>query len=160
MNIENFKSLIEPIRDLAASWDIDISDSLEHYLNELDRISFSSDANGEKVNFAEAALLIQGSAAVYGKKVEYLYQLVMESLDYLSSQATEQSKGKPVSKRGRTPAYDEERILFGEDPMLLLLDDLIETSEDINLKENDDSSPSRLSRRSSVGFFLSILKLF
>jgi len=28
------------------------------------------------MNFAEAALLIQGSACVYGRKVEYLYSLV------------------------------------------------------------------------------------
>jgi trimeric autotransporter adhesin len=28
------------------------------------------------VNFAEAALLIQGSAAVYSRKVEYLYSLI------------------------------------------------------------------------------------
>ena len=37
------------------------------------------------VNFAEAALLIQGSTCIYSKKVEYLYQLVYETLDLLAS---------------------------------------------------------------------------
>jgi hypothetical protein len=40
---------------------------------------------GETFNFAEAALLIQGSAVIYSKKVEYLYQLVYETLDLLAA---------------------------------------------------------------------------
>ena len=37
------------------------------------------------MNFAEAALLIQGSACIYRKKVEYLYALVYQTLDLLAS---------------------------------------------------------------------------
>ncbi|MGH0160342.1 UNVERIFIED_CONTAM: hypothetical protein FKN15_052765 [Acipenser sinensis] len=37
------------------------------------------------MNFAEAALLIQGSACIYSKKVEYLYSLVYQALDFISN---------------------------------------------------------------------------
>lgn len=37
------------------------------------------------MNFAEAALLIQGSACVYSRKVEYLYALVYQTLDLIAS---------------------------------------------------------------------------
>ena len=36
------------------------------------------------MNFIEAALLIQGSACVYSKKVKYLYSLVYQALDFIS----------------------------------------------------------------------------
>ena len=37
------------------------------------------------MNFAEAALFLQGTAHVYSKKVEYLWQNVLEMLDTLAS---------------------------------------------------------------------------
>jgi len=37
------------------------------------------------MNFAEAALLIQGSVCIYSKKVDYLYSLVFEVLSILGS---------------------------------------------------------------------------
>jgi len=37
------------------------------------------------MNFMEAALLIQGSACIYSKKVEYLYSLVFQVLGILGS---------------------------------------------------------------------------
>jgi condensin-2 complex subunit H2 len=40
---------------------------------------------GQTFNFAEAALLIQGSAVIYSKKVEYLYQLVYSTLGLIAS---------------------------------------------------------------------------
>ena len=39
-----------------------------------------------QVNFTEAALLLQGTASVYSKKVEFLYQNVLKMLHLLASQ--------------------------------------------------------------------------
>ena len=80
-----FKALIQPIKDIAASWDIDIADSLTEYLEELESLRISIDGGKSNLNFAEAALLIQGSTAVYSKKVEYLHQLVLQSLEYITN---------------------------------------------------------------------------
>jgi hypothetical protein len=50
-------------RDLALNWNVDIAQDLETYLTELELIHISFDGGETKMNFAEAALLIQGSAA-------------------------------------------------------------------------------------------------
>lgn len=46
-------------RDLAKNWDVDIASSLEDYLEDLEDITITLDGGASKVNFAEAALLIQ-----------------------------------------------------------------------------------------------------
>lgn len=56
-----FAYLLQPIRDLAANWDIDIAAELGEYLHELDGITFAIQEGGPALNFAEAALLIQGT---------------------------------------------------------------------------------------------------
>jgi len=79
-----FASLIKPIRDLAENWDVDIAHTLEDYLDDLEEIRLSVEGQGN-LNFAEAALLIQGSTAVYSKKVEHLYSLVFQALELISN---------------------------------------------------------------------------
>ena len=94
-NMEKFKHLLEPIKNLAENWSVDIAVELEEYLEELEQISFeipsvssSSQQEGEggeaatgSFSFAKAALVIQGSTYVYSKKVEYLYALVLDAID-------------------------------------------------------------------------------
>lgn len=46
-------------RDLAQNWDVDIASSLEDYLEDLEDITITLGGGASKVNFAEAALLIQ-----------------------------------------------------------------------------------------------------
>ena len=85
-----FSELLNPIRDLARNWDIDVASSLEEYLDELSQLRFSNipGSEGGTLNFAEAALVIQGSAAVYSKKVEYLHALVFQALNQISVPST------------------------------------------------------------------------
>jgi hypothetical protein len=55
-----FSYLLQPIRDLAANWSVDIAAELEEYLAELESLTFALEgAHGPSLNFAEAALLIQ-----------------------------------------------------------------------------------------------------
>lgn len=85
-NVEEnrFTYLLQPIRDLAQNWSIDIAKELEDYLSELELITFSFDGGKTALNFSEAALLIQGSACIYSKKVEYLYGLVFKTLEMVA----------------------------------------------------------------------------
>jgi len=80
-----FKKFLEPLRDLASNWNIDVAKDLEEYLDELENITVSFDGGKTNLNFAEAALLIQGTTNVYVRKVEYLYSLVYHTLDVLSA---------------------------------------------------------------------------
>eukprot|EP00951_Prasinocladus_malaysianus_P041993 scaffold502527_cov56-Prasinocladus_malaysianus.AAC.1 len=69
---KKFAHLLQPIRSLSDNWDIDIANELEDYLEDLEELTFSFE-DGPSLNFAEAALVIQGSACVYSRKVEYLH---------------------------------------------------------------------------------------
>ncbi|XP_078275774.1 condensin-2 complex subunit H2 [Rhinoraja longicauda] len=85
-----FAHLLQPIRELTKNWEIDVAAQLEEYLEELDQICISFDDGKTTMNFAEAALLIQGSACIYSRKVEYLYSLVYQALDLISNKKRNQ----------------------------------------------------------------------
>nr|XP_014351603.1 PREDICTED: condensin-2 complex subunit H2 [Latimeria chalumnae] len=85
-NVESrYTHLLQPIRDLTKNWEVDVASQLEEYLEELDQLCITFDGGRTTMNFAEAALLIQGSACIYSKKVEYLYTLVYQALDLISN---------------------------------------------------------------------------
>ncbi|CAN1187152.1 Condensin-2 complex subunit H2 [Linum perenne] len=78
---------VQAERDLEANWDVDLARKLEDYLLKICSGEISGtedDAAHISINFAEAALLLQGSVQVYSRKVEYLYNLVLHALDFLS----------------------------------------------------------------------------
>lgn len=131
-----YKYLLQPIKDIASNWDIDIADSLSEYLEELDQLRISVDDGRSSVNFAEAALLIQGSAVVYSRKVEHLHSLVLRSLDCIARKtaaASSSSKDKQVLARG-SAIEDTDILLFDSDPSFLLLDHVIEEGHNIDLR--------------------------
>lgn len=51
--MEKFTSLLNPIRDLAKNWSIDIASELEDYLNDLESIKITFDGGITSLNFAE-----------------------------------------------------------------------------------------------------------
>lgn len=78
---------LPPCRDLATNWNIDVAHDLEEYLEELADVEISFDGGKTSLNFAQAALLIQGSACIYSRKVEYLYTLIYQTLDMITTQS-------------------------------------------------------------------------
>ncbi|XP_064864280.1 condensin-2 complex subunit H2-like isoform X2 [Oncorhynchus nerka] len=95
-----FTHLLQPIRELTKNWDIDVASELADYLEELDEMCISFNGGKTTLNFAEAALLIQGSACIYSKKVEHLYNLVYQTLDYIND------RNKKKDKRAVTSGED------------------------------------------------------
>ncbi|CAM9486123.1 unnamed protein product [Choristocarpus tenellus] len=140
---ERFKHLLQPLRDLAQNWDIDIASSLEDYLEDLEGITISLDGGASNVNFAEAALLIQGSTSVYSRKVEHVYQLVLQTIDFLTQQSHTSNSGK-AGKGGDDHDPSVEETAF------LLLDDVLEEGEGIDLDPTKElrAQAGRGSRRS------------
>lgn len=148
-----FKSLIQPIKDLAANWDIDIAESLEEYLEELEGLRISLDEGQSTLNFAEAALVIQGSAAVYSKKVEYLYQLVIQSIEFITkkkSNVLSKANKNDDNNNNNNSVLEDEILLFGSDPSFLLLDHVIEEGKNIDMKLPGMMTHSQQSNNSSV----------
>ncbi|XP_040515832.1 condensin-2 complex subunit H2 isoform X6 [Gallus gallus] len=119
-----FAHLLQPIRDLTKNWEVDVAAQLGEYLEELDQICISFDGGKTTMNFIEAALLIQGSACIYSKKVEYLYSLVYQALDSISNKKRER---QPCSVG---PDGKDADATFGmEKEEFLSLDDISNTSQ-------------------------------
>eukprot|EP00941_MAST-03F_sp_MAST-3F-sp1_P005383 g5383.t1 len=109
---DRFAHLLKPLRNIAENWEIDVAVELESYLEELSSIQFSLDDGASTCNFAEAALLIQGSTNVYSKKVESLYKLVVLAIN----QVTTKQKQRTVNseKSSNEPREPEDEVAFLE----------------------------------------------
>ncbi|XP_054862578.1 condensin-2 complex subunit H2 [Amphiprion ocellaris] len=90
--------LLQPIRELTKNWDIDLASELNDYLDELDEMCITFDGGKTRLNFAEAALLIQGSASIYSKKVELLHSLVFQTLEFISDRNRKRNKQAAASQ--------------------------------------------------------------
>ncbi|XP_019753057.1 condensin-2 complex subunit H2 isoform X3 [Hippocampus comes] len=88
-----FAHLLQPIRELTKNWDMDVAAELNDYLEELDEMCITLDEGKTQLNFAEAALLIQGSTCIYSKKVELLHNLVFQTLDYIRDRKHKRGQG-------------------------------------------------------------------
>ncbi|KAM9334910.1 condensin-2 complex subunit H2 [Symphorus nematophorus] len=93
-----FAHLLQPIRELTKNWDIDVASELNDYLEELDEMCITFDGGKTRLNFAEAALLIQGSACIYSKKVELLHSLVYQTLEYINDKNKKRNKQAAASQ--------------------------------------------------------------
>ncbi|KAM9311785.1 condensin-2 complex subunit H2 [Gastrophryne carolinensis] len=114
-----FSYLLQPIRDLTKNWEVDVAAQLGEYIEELDQICITFDGGITTMNFAEAALLIQGSACIYSKKVEYLYSLVYQALDFISNKKRDQQPASVgtdgVDKDASFPNQTKEEFLVLDD---------------------------------------------
>lgn len=102
-------------------------------MEELASIAISFDGGATSLNFAEAALLIQGSACVYSKKVEYLYALIFKVLDMISSKRERLARA-PSSIVDGVDA-DAAGLAAEREESLLLLDDIVKPARNIDLIE-------------------------
>ncbi|XP_009215874.1 condensin-2 complex subunit H2 isoform X2 [Papio anubis] len=135
-----FAHLLQPIRDLTKNWEVDVAAQLGEYLEELDQICISFDEGKTTMNFIEAALLIQGSACVYSKKVEYLYSLVYQALDFISGKrrakqlsSVQEDRANGDASSGAPQEAENE---------FLSLDDFPDSRTNVDLK--NDQAPSEV----------------
>lgn len=159
MEEKGYNALLQPLRDLAANWEVDIAESLSEYVEDLSRLEVSIDGGKSTLNFAQAALLIQGSTAVYSKKVEYLHTLVLQALELMSERKASAKQEAGAGQGGangarkekaKLSALEDERFLFGGDPTYLMLDDFLDEAHNIDLDSNQDDARLKDKRRSSV----------
>ena len=120
--LESALQHLQPIRDLAQNWDVDIASCLEDVLNELaaehqfsqqqwatDESAFSQSFHSQQsqqhhhatiaAHFSQAAILLQNAGFVYSRKVEYLYNLVFQAMKDLSNSNLSDNSAAPKSAR-------------------------------------------------------------
>ncbi|XP_056845574.1 condensin-2 complex subunit H2-like [Raphanus sativus] len=133
---------VQPERDLVANWEVDLSEKLEEYLLKICSGELTGNEEEDSpVNFAEAALLLQGSVQVYSKKVEYLYNLVLRTLEFLSNQREqEESKGTSnEAEESSSRLVDEE-----ENDLFWNVDDIpVDAKNSLDNSVGADSCPSQ-----------------
>lgn len=142
VEMEGHVHLLRPLRDLAENWNVDLAQELEEYLEELAHVTFRFGTQGNNLNFAQAAMLIQGSACVYGKKVEYLHHLVLEALDLITEQR--RAKNDRNNQERNHGEWDETADEFfeeeEEEQAFLNLDDVVvQATENIDLEEGQET---------------------
>ncbi|KAI4345390.1 hypothetical protein L6164_012518 [Bauhinia variegata] len=103
---------VRPERDLAANWEVDLAKELENYLLKICSGTITGEDEARiQVNFSEAALLIQNSVQVYSRKVEYLYTLVLRTIEFLSQTRLQDhlddTSVQPEESGSRTAAGEE-----------------------------------------------------
>ncbi|KAJ8600939.1 hypothetical protein CTAYLR_005067 [Chrysophaeum taylorii] len=128
---ERFGALLRPIRDAALAFEVDVSAELEEYIEQCVRAIDESNL----VNFAEAGLLVQGSALILGRKVEHLHSLVYKTLEKLKTQR---------SRPERSAAEDDEEEALDEArPLVPLGDDdpILKPGKNIDLGSSRRQSP-------------------
>ncbi|XP_059632760.1 condensin-2 complex subunit H2 isoform X2 [Cornus florida] len=127
---------VQPLRDLESNWAVDLAKNLEEYLLKICSGEVTGEDDGHlSVNFAEAALLLQGSIQVYSRKVEYLYSLVLHALEFIS-QKRQQDQTEDAAVQ---PQEDGSNAVIGEE------NDLFWGLDDISVepKNSLDSSSCR-----------------
>ncbi|KAL6656633.1 hypothetical protein ACP70R_004413 [Stipagrostis hirtigluma subsp. patula] len=110
--------ILQANRDPESNWEVDVAKSLEEYLLKICSGEISGEDGAHSVNFAEAALLLQGSVQVYSRKVEYLYSLVLHALEFLSQKKQDQQENGSVQANENDPGTirnDEDDIFLGLD---------------------------------------------
>ncbi|KZV29363.1 hypothetical protein F511_15895 [Dorcoceras hygrometricum] len=136
---------LQPLRDLESNWNVDLAKSLEEYLLKICSGEIScKDHSLTSVNFAEAALVLQGSAQVYGRKVEYLYSLVLHALEFISQKRQEDQSASTSTEKENSashPPQDEE-----DDPFWGLDDIPVEAKNLLDCSFSRDVPPSHFVR--------------
>ncbi|CAH8354357.1 unnamed protein product [Eruca vesicaria subsp. sativa] len=132
---------VQPERDLVANWEVDLSEKLEEYLLKICSGEITGTEEDSPVNFAEAALLLQGSVQVYSKKVEYLYNLVLRTLEFLSNQR-EQEESKVTSSEAE--ASSSRQVDEEENDLFWNVDDIpVDAKNSLDNSVTGDSCPSQ-----------------
>ncbi|CAD0202004.1 unnamed protein product [Chrysodeixis includens] len=89
--------LMKPISDARRNFDTDLSALLESYLTEAGLHALDENDDAPPPNFSEVALLLQQSANIYSRKVDYLYQQVLDYSDSLTNSTRESDPRTPRS---------------------------------------------------------------
>jgi Condensin II complex subunit CAP-H2 or CNDH2, N-terminal len=112
--------------------------SLEDYLEELEHVNITLEGGESNLNFAEAALLIQGSTCIYSRKVEHLYALVLQTIEHLTNQ--NHAWNSSSSGKGGEEGGGSGNAAADNDEVFLLLDDQIGEGHDIDLPPPSDEN--------------------
>ncbi|ETN83153.1 hypothetical protein NECAME_07569, partial [Necator americanus] len=92
---QRYAFLLRPVKDLSKNFEINIAKELDDYCQQLRNAAENEEYgvdNQHRFNFAEAAMLIQGSAFVFGRKVDYVHSQALHFFEALKPQKSKKKK--------------------------------------------------------------------
>jgi len=135
MDPERFANLLRPIRDAALAFEVDVSAELEEYIEQCVRHMDESHV----LNFAQAGLLVQGSAMILGRKVEHLHALVYKVLGNMRNRR-ENNNDEENNQEENNNTRDENDVYVNSS--LALVDSELNLGKniDLNIRQNTKST--------------------
>jgi hypothetical protein len=127
-------------------WKVNIVQELEDYLKEVSELeTFENKAT--RLNFAEAGLLVQGSAQLYSKKVESLYDLVHDATIGIQMHKINKKELMELDE-SKTKAFtimlcDQSNLLY-ESEDFFELEYMIKEGKNIDLNERKKKTNKKL----------------
>eukprot|EP01012_Entosiphon_sulcatum_P022454 TRINITY_DN2740_c0_g1_i1.p1 TRINITY_DN2740_c0_g1~~TRINITY_DN2740_c0_g1_i1.p1 ORF type:complete len:638 (-),score=111.42 TRINITY_DN2740_c0_g1_i1:97-1983(-) len=94
----SWTKLLHPVQELADAWSVDITAELHEYLCDIGALQES-----EQINFMEAAVLVQNSAQMWGRRVEALYNLVLAIVHRVYEQQREKLASAAAAAASSAP---------------------------------------------------------
>ena len=113
-----------------------MAETLSCYMEYLQNVNVTFDGGETSVNFAKAAMVLQGGASVYSKKVDFLWQNVLQTMDLLRNKkegdgGQEEEGGGGGATKGRRKQTD---LIREFEPLVA------ELGRNIDIKTDDDES--------------------
>ncbi|XP_077502686.1 condensin-2 complex subunit H2-like [Amblyomma americanum] len=136
-----YVSLLRPVRDLTANFNVDIVTHLDQYLRELSQTPVTYKEGEPSVNFTLAAFVIDGSASVYGRKVDHLHTLVRKVAGEVAHRTSEGHNAQNADhhSRGARPKTSPKRSNREFQTF-----DEIELADELNIMPRPQQAPGDL----------------
>ena len=154
---EKFQALLRPIKDVALAFDVDVDEALEEYVEECVRYVVA-ESGDEAINFAEAGLLVQGSAVVYGRKVDGLHGVVYKVLENLrtgKAQADAAGRDAAATKVAEASGEDEFGRRYDAGPLARVVD--VTPGKSVDLDVDKEESKRKKARTAPADPMVALL---
>ncbi|KAK7237356.1 condensin II complex subunit [Aureococcus anophagefferens] len=154
---EKFQALLRPIKDVALAFDVDVDEALEEYVEECVRYVVA-ESGDEAINFAEAGLLVQGSAVVYGRKVDGLHGVVYKVLENLrtgKAQADAAGRDAAATKVAEASGEDEFGRRYDAGPLARVVD--VTPGKTVDLDVDKEESKRKKARTAPADPMVALL---
>jgi len=147
INDQRFAELLKPIKDLTQNWEVRLADILSEYIEDLQHVTITLDGGKTSINFAQAALVLQGTAAVWSKKVDFLWQMVLKTMEMLQNKKEGDEEGEGEAGGGGGKARGKKTVDLTKEFTLLTL----ELANNIDVR-GDDVECWRRGKPRSISF--------
>jgi len=144
---QRFAELLKPIKDLTQNWEVPLAEIMSEYMDVLQQVTITFDGGQTSVNFAQAALVLQGTASVYSKKVDFLWQMVLKTTELLRNKEDNENAADGEDGAGGASGRGKKKMVDMTKEFELLT---IDIAKNIDLRMDDEETVNE--RKNALNF--------